>query len=102
MSADANEPATIGELTGLSPNASTMVKMAVLSAWAKLQTSAVEQKHLESVVEPHIKSLLPLWLVSLQKYARLRFEPDTSDSLGTTQSSDITYAAMNRETLLQV
>jgi hypothetical protein len=79
-----------------------MVKMAVLSAWADLQVASAEHTYLDNVVNPHVARLTPLWLSSLQEYARLRFEPDVSDSLGTSQSPEVMYAALNRETILKV
>jgi hypothetical protein len=81
-----------------------MVKMALYSAWARLQIASIEQDYLNDVVQPYLANLTPLWLSSLQEYARLRFEPDISGSLGTPQSSNLDemYAALNRETLLKV
>lgn len=95
----------VGDLQGLSPNAQTMVKMAVLSAWAELQVASTDQKYLVKVLEPHIARLTPLWLSSLQEFARLRFEPDISNSAGPSrieESLDTTYSALNRQTLLKV
>ena len=104
---DVENPETtdIGDLKGLNSNAKVMVKMALFSAWARLQVASIEQDYLIQVVEPHLVKLTPLWLASLQEYARLRFEPDISGSLGTgPQSSNLdeVYAALNRETLLKV
>lgn len=81
-----------------------MVKMALFSAWARLQMASLEQEYLVAVVQPYTAMLTPLWLSSLQEFARLRFEPDISGSLGTPQSDDLdeVYAALNRETLLSV
>lgn len=82
-----------------------MVRIAVLSAWAELQVASSEQKYLVKVVEPHIAKLTPLWLSSLQEFARLRFEPDISSNAGPAQPAeglDTTYAALNRQTLLKV
>lgn len=82
-----------------------MVKLALFSAWARLQIASIEQEYLTQVVQPHLATLTPLWLSSLQEYARLRFEPDISGSLGTgplTGNLDEVYAALNRETLLKV
>lgn len=79
--------------------------MAVLSAWAELQVASSEQAYLNEVVEPQIAKLTPLWLSSLQEFARLRFEPDISNNAGparTDESLDTTYAALNRQTLLKV
>jgi hypothetical protein len=81
-----------------------MVKMAVFSAWAELQIASAEQSYLVDVLKPHIAKLTPLWLASLREYARLRFEPDISSSMGSSLSGslDTIYAALNRETLLKV
>lgn len=95
----------MGDLRGLSANAQTMVRMAVLSAWADLQAARVDQSYLDKVVEPHINKLLPLWLDSLQEFARLRFEPDISNHTGPAgpeESLETVYAALNRQTLLKV
>ncbi|KAG6008585.1 hypothetical protein E4U21_004225 [Claviceps maximensis] len=99
-----NENAGIGELKGLSSNAQVMVKISVFSAWAELQVASTEQKYLMEVLRPHIGTLTPLWLESLREFARLRFEPDISMTLGPPSLSgslDTIYAALNRETLLR-
>jgi hypothetical protein len=102
----AKNPGTteIGDLKGLNSNARVMVKLALFSAWARLQIASIEHEYLNSVVQPYLAKLTPLWLSSLQEYARLRFEPDISGSLGTSTSGDLdeVYAALNRETLLKV
>ena len=57
------------------------------------------------VVQPHVARLTPLWLSSLQEFARLRFEPDISSSTGPARPDeglDVIYAALNRQTLLKV
>ncbi|KAK2595771.1 hypothetical protein QQS21_006597 [Conoideocrella luteorostrata] len=99
-----NENAGIGELKGLSSNAQVMVKISVFSAWAELQVASTEQIYLMDVLKPHIGTLTPLWLESLREFARLRFEPDISMTLGPPSLSgslDTIYAALNRETLLR-
>ena len=103
--ADESQDSAIGDLQGLSPNAQTMVRMAVLSAWAQLQVASIEQQYLVKVMQPHVTKLTPLWLASLQEFARLRFEPDISSSTGPArpdESLDVIYAALNRQTLLKV
>ncbi|KAK8017172.1 hypothetical protein PG991_008248 [Apiospora marii] len=98
------EHAGIGDLQGLSSNAQVMVKMSVFSAWADLQVASTEQQYLHDVLKPHIGKLTPLWLSSLREFARLRFEPDISMTLGPPSLSgslDTIYAALNRETLLR-
>lgn len=99
-----SEVAAIGDLKGLSSNAQVMVKMAVYSAWAELQVASTEQQYLVDVLKPYIGTLTPLWLASLREFARLRFEPDISMSLGPPSLSgslDSIYSALNRETLLK-
>ncbi|KAI9166910.1 Pof6 interactor protein 1 [Paramyrothecium foliicola] len=99
-----SETASIGDLAGLSSNAQVMVKISVYSAWAELQVASSEQKYLVDVLKPYVGTLTPLWLESLREFARLRFEPDISMTLGPPSLSgslDTIYAALNRETLLQ-
>lgn len=79
-----------------------MVKLAIFSAWAELQIASQEHLYLDDVVRPHLMKLTPLWLVSLREYARLKFEPDVSSSAALSGGLDTIYAALNRETLLQV
>lgn len=98
------EVQSIGDLKGLSSNAQVMVKMAVFSAWAELQVASTDQPYLVDVLKPYVGTLTPLWLASLREFARLRFEPDISMSLGPPSLSgslDTIYAALNRETLLR-
>ncbi|EEP78677.1 conserved hypothetical protein [Uncinocarpus reesii 1704] len=101
----ANNPETtdIGDLKGLNSNARVMIKLALYSAWARLQIASAEQNYLVKVIQPYTAMLTPLWLSSLQEYARLRFEPDISSTLGSIgvpDNLDDTYAALNREILL--
>lgn len=82
-----------------------MIRMSVLSAWAELQVASTHQGYLVKVVKPHVAKLTPLWLSSLQEFARLRFEPDISNNTGPArldESLDVIYAALNRQTLLKV
>lgn len=79
--------------------------MAVLSAWAELQVASIQQQYLVKVVKPYIATLTPLWLSSLQEFARLRFEPDISNNTGPARPDeglDVVYAALNRQALLKV
>ncbi|KAI9870591.1 MAG: hypothetical protein M1823_008692, partial [Watsoniomyces obsoletus] len=78
--AQPNPEAAIGDLKNLSPNAQSMLKMALLSGWSQLQLASLEQSYLEDIVQPYIPKLAPLWLSALQEYARLRFEPEISDT----------------------
>lgn len=99
------ENAAIGEMRALGSNAAVMVRMSVLTAWARLQISSSESgmSFLADVVRPHIAQLTPLWLASLREYARLRFEPDISSATMVAAGDDLDtlYAALNRQTLLK-
>ncbi|KKZ66608.1 hypothetical protein EMCG_07722 [[Emmonsia] crescens] len=101
----ANKPdiTEIGDLKGLNANARVMVKLALFSAWARLQIASNDQKYLAEIVQPYTAILTPLWLSSLQEFARLRFEPEISSTLGPSASDNLdeVYAALNRETLLK-
>lgn len=102
--AERDEDTTVGDLRGLSSNSRAMLKVSLLSAWAQLQIASAEQHYLEDIVRPYIAKLTPLWLSSLQEYARLRFEPEISSTLGTENlfgNLNDLYAAFNRQTLLQ-
>ncbi len=96
--------AAIGDLKNLSSNAQSMLKMALLSGWAELQLASIEQPYLEDILQPYVPKLAPLWLNALQEFARLRFEPEISDTLGVDTSNpdlDERYAAFNRVVRLQ-
>lgn len=82
-----------------------MVRLAVFSAWAELQNASHEQQYLKDIISPHLARLTPLWLSSLQEFARLKFEPDISTAgagAPVTGKLDDIYASLNRETLLAV
>ncbi|EDN08637.1 conserved hypothetical protein [Histoplasma mississippiense (nom. inval.)] len=101
--ANRNDTTEIGDLNGLNYNARVMVKLALFSAWAKLQIASNDQNWLAQIVQPYTAILTPLWLASLQEFARLRFEPEISSTLGPSVSDNLdeVYAALNRETLLK-
>ena len=95
---------TIGDLKDLSPNSRSMLKMALLSAWAQLQLASAEQTYLDDIISPYLPKLVPLWLEALQEFARLRFEPEISDTLGIdTSAPDLNerYSALDRVIRLQ-
>lgn len=66
----------VGEVKDLSPHASVMVKLSVLNAWAELQVASQKQGYLKQVLQPNLNVLSPMWLRSLQDYARIRLESD--------------------------
>lgn len=76
-------------------NAKSMIRISILSAWAELQVSSVEQGYLSEVVSPCVKELTPMWLDSLKDYAQLKFEPTTSGN-----SMEVQYSTLSRETMV--
>ena len=101
---DGSTEASIGDLKGLSSNAHVMLKMAILSGWAKLEIASTEQEYLAPIVQPYVAKLTPLWLSALQEFAQLRFEPEISSTLGGDRIGgdlDEIYAGSNRETRLR-
>lgn len=95
---------SLGDLKIFSPNAQVMLRVAVLSLWAELQVSSMneKQKYLIEVVGTHIQVLVPLWISSLKKFARLRFEPEQSSGLSGASSMDQMYHAVSRTNVLPV
>ncbi|KAI8365216.1 armadillo-type protein [Radiomyces spectabilis] len=98
----------VGEVKDLSPHASVMVRLSVLNAWAELQVASQRQDYLKQVLQPNLASLSPLWLRSLQNYARIRLESDIvalSHSAEGIQASssggiDSMYSAATKEVVL--
>ena len=76
-------------------NAKSMFKVSVLSAWAELQISSLEQAYLVEVIAPYVKELTPMWLDSLKDYAQLKFEPTTSGN-----SMEVQYNTLSRATMV--
>lgn len=77
------EMVSLGEVSDLSPNASVMLKISILAAWAELQISSQRQAYLNEVTKPYRWLLGPFWVGSLRDYAGLRTDPDMgAGSLG--------------------
>lgn len=85
---------SLGEVDNLSTNASVMLKISVLTAWAELQSSSVKRPYLRAVLAPHRRALAPFWVTSLRDYARIRTDPDA------TTASDLAASGLGREVLL--
>jgi hypothetical protein len=92
---------SLGDTGELSPNASAMLRISTLSAWAQLQVSSAQQEYLSNVVGPHRSTLAPLWIASLRDYAGIRanseFLHDTSSL-----ALDSSYSSLGKEVLLPV
>ncbi len=90
---------SLGETGELSPNASAMLRISTLSAWAQLQVSSVHQNYLIDVVKPYQSTLSLLWIAALRDYASIRIDPE---SLHDTSSValDSSYSSLGKEVLL--
>ncbi|KAF8904140.1 clathrin-coated vesicle protein [Gymnopilus junonius] len=89
---------SLGEAGELSPNASAMLRISTLSAWAQLQVSGVQQGYLEKVVKPYRSTLCSLWIAALRDYASIRID---SEFLHDTSSVvDSSYSSLGKEVLL--
>jgi hypothetical protein len=94
---------TLGDLKIPSANAGLMLRLAILSAWAELQIQSRHQEYLVEIVDPHINTLIPMWVAALTSYAKLHFEPEDNDGLITEDILlDSEYLYASKEFLVQV
>lgn len=70
------EMVTLGDVAELSPNASVMLKISILAAWAELQIATTRQTYLSEVLKPYRWLLGPFWVGALRDYAGLRTDPE--------------------------
>lgn len=91
----------LGDAGELSPNASAMLRISTLSAWAQLQIASAQQTYLTNVVKPHRETLSSLWIASLRDYASIRAD---SEFIGDASSValDSSYSSLGKEVLLPV
>ena len=97
----------LGDVKDLSQNANAMLKIAVFTAWAELQTASATQSYLENVVKPHVARIVPYWIACLREYAKIRSDPEM-DAGGApggpgpsiNASLDSQYAGLAREVVL--
>lgn len=92
---------SIGETGELSPNASAMLRISTLSAWAQLQVATPQQKYLENVVKPHRGTLSSLWIAALRDYASIRIDSEFLNDTSTV-ALDSSYSSLGKEVLLPV
>ena len=92
---------SLGDAGESSPNASAMLRISTLSAWAQLRIASEQQTYLIDVVKPHRATLASLWIASLRDYASLRAD---SEFLGDASSValDSSYSSLGKEVLLPV
>ena len=91
----------IGDVEQLSPNASVMLRIATLTAWAELENAGVMQEYLQEVLKPQRATLAALWVSSLRDYATIRGD---SEVLQETASAgiDTISISLGKEVLLPV
>ncbi|KAG1715659.1 hypothetical protein ID866_1501 [Astraeus odoratus] len=66
----------MGTLSELSPNASGMLRVSILAAWARLEISSIEQAYLLDVIQPYRQTLASQWIACLRDYATIRADSE--------------------------
>ncbi|CAK5273821.1 unnamed protein product [Mycena citricolor] len=90
---------SLGDTGELSPNASAMLRISTLSAWAQLETASIQQTYLVDVIKPYRATLASLWLAALRDYASIRI--DSEFLLDTSSVAlDSSYSSLGKEVLL--
>jgi hypothetical protein len=91
---------SLGEAGELSPNASAMLRISTLSAWAQLEVASYHQAYLVAVVKPYRATLASMWIAALRDYATIKID---SESLQDTSASALdSYSSLGKEVLLPV
>lgn len=91
----------MGTLSELSPNASGMLRVSILAAWARLEIASVEQTYLLDVIKPHREILALQWIACLRDYATIRADSEfVHDS--SLLSLDPSFANLGKVVLLPV
>ncbi|GBE87132.1 clathrin-coated vesicle protein [Sparassis crispa] len=90
---------SLGDAAELSPNASVMLRIATLSAWAELEVASSLQSYLVNVIKPYRKTLASLWIASLRDYASIRADTEAFDD-SSSGPLDSSYSSLGREVLL--
>ncbi|KAL4065423.1 armadillo-type protein [Scleroderma yunnanense] len=66
----------MGTLSELSPNASGMLRVSILAAWARLEIASAEQTYLLDVIKPYREILASQWVACLRDYATIRADSE--------------------------
>ena len=85
----------------MSPNASAMLRITTLSAWAQLHVASTSQSYLENVIKPHKAKLAPLWIAALSDYASIRVDSEFTQE-SSTVGIDASYSSLGKEVLMPV
>ncbi|KAF9269100.1 clathrin-coated vesicle protein [Marasmius fiardii PR-910] len=89
---------SLGEAGELSPNASAMLRISTLSAWAQLEVASYQQQYLVAVIKPYRATLASMWIASLRDYASIRIDSESLQDTSTTTLDS--YSSMGKEVLL--
>ncbi|KAF8630604.1 hypothetical protein AX15_002831 [Amanita polypyramis BW_CC] len=90
---------SIGDAGEMSPNASAMLRITTLSAWAQLHVASAQQNYLKDVIKPHKVTLAPLWIAALRDYATIRVDSEFTQETSTV-GIDPSYSSLGREVLM--
>lgn len=90
---------TMGNFVDLSPNASGMLRVSVLSSWARLEIASSEQTYLLDVIKPYRSILAPQWIASLRDYAVIRADSEFIHDASAV-ALDPSYASLGKVVLL--
>ena len=92
---------SLGESGELSPNASAMLRIATVSAWAQLEVATVSQVYLKEVIKPYRATLASLWIASLRDYASIRVDSEALQD-SSSVALDSSFSGLGKEVLLPV
>ncbi|CAD6928691.1 unnamed protein product [Tilletia controversa] len=73
--------ASFGDVKSLSANARSMLRVAVLSAWAELQIASEQRPYLVDVIKQHRADLSESWTQVLQEYAVIRASSQNEEAM---------------------
>ncbi|KAG0706406.1 armadillo-type protein [Suillus ampliporus] len=90
---------TMGNFVDLSPNASGMLRVSILSAWARLEIASSEQTYLLDVIKPYRSILAPQWIACLRDYAVIRADSEFIHDASAV-ALDPSYASLGKVVLL--
>ncbi|KAG8721134.1 hypothetical protein FRC09_008363 [Ceratobasidium sp. 395] len=89
---------SIGDVAQLGPNASVMLRVSTLTAWAELEVASAREEYLQAVLKPYRGTLCFLWVSALRDYASIRADSEVQQD--NTSGMDTSYTGLGRETLL--
>ncbi|CAE6439107.1 unnamed protein product [Rhizoctonia solani] len=89
---------SIGDVQQLGPNASVMLRVSTLTAWAELEIASAREEYLQIVLKPYRGTLALLWVSALRDYASIRADSEVQQD--SVSGMDAAYTGLGRETLL--